>query len=74
MVTVTKKSSSPVTGGKKKMHSFTPVGKQTAGITSVSGTGGNKSPGAKIPAGPTGKIGGKQVGVMNQVPGRTGQR
>lgn len=63
-----------VKGGSTKMHPFTPVGTQKAGSTSVAGSGGNKNPGGSIPRGPTGKIGGKQVGVQAQKPGRTGQR
>jgi hypothetical protein len=71
---VTSKPSSKVSGGSGKMHGFTPVGSQASGVTAVTGKGGGKAPGAKIPAGPTGKIGAKQVGVQAQSPGRTGQR
>lgn len=63
-----------VKGGNTKMHSFQAIGTQKPGITSVTMSGGSKSPGAKIPAGGKGKIGGKQVGVMSQKPGVTSVR
>lgn len=76
MVKVTSKNASGqlVKGGNTGMKGFKAVGTQAPGGTAVAGGGGSKSPGAKIPAGPTGKIGGKQVGVKPIKPGQTGVR
>lgn len=45
-----------VKGGSGKMAGFKPVGTQKPGGTAVAGSGGNKNPGGKIPAGPSGKM------------------
>jgi len=63
-----------VSGGSGHMQGFKPVGAQAAGVTEVAGSGGGKSPGAKITGGGKGKIGGKQVGVKAVKPGQTGVR
>jgi hypothetical protein len=76
MAKVTSKSAGKfgVKGGNGSMHGFKPVGAQASGVTSVAGSGGGKSPGAKITGGPGGKIGGKQVGVKAVKPGVTSVR
>jgi hypothetical protein len=61
-------------GGKGKMQKFKGVGTQKPGVVEVAGSGGGTDPGAKIPTGGTGKIGGKQVGVKAVKPGQTGVR
>ena len=63
-----------VDGGSGSMASFKPVGAQKPGGTAVNMSGGSRSPGAKVPAGGKGKIGGKQVGVQKIKPGQTGVR
>jgi hypothetical protein len=65
MVKVTSKPAGKfkVSGGKGGMKGFKAVGTQGPGVTSVSGSGGSKSPGAKLKGGGKGFIGGKQDGV-----------
>jgi hypothetical protein len=75
MAKVTSKSAGKfkVSGGNGKMQSFKPVGARASGVTQVSGSGGGKSPGAKITGGPSGKVG-KQVGVKAVKSGITSVR
>lgn len=61
-------------GGSGKMKKFGAVGTQKPGGTAVAGSGGGTNPGAPIPTGGKGKIGGKQVGVKAVKPGQTGVR
>ena len=77
MAKVTSKSAGKfkVGGGKKGgMANFKGVGTQKPGVTEVDASGGGTNPGAPIPAGGKGKIGGKQVGVKAIVPGKTSVR
>lgn len=61
-----------VKGGKGKMAGFKPVGAQAKEMTSVSGSGGGKSPGAKITGGGKGMAGFSPV--QAQKPGKTSVR
>jgi hypothetical protein len=59
MAKVTSKSAGKqlVKGGNTGMKGFKAVGAQAPGGTAVAGSGGGKSPGAKITGGPSGKVG-----------------